>query len=69
MIAEASPSLERVMTENSDTMLIYFSSGTTGMPKMIVHDFTYPWAISPRRNTGSTLRTTPAIHLFRFRMG
>lgn len=42
MIAEASPSLERVMTENSDTMLIYFSSGTTGMPKMIVHDFTYP---------------------------
>ena len=32
---------ERI-TENSDTMLIYFSSGTTGMPKMIVHDFTYP---------------------------
>ncbi|HAN44042.1 MAG TPA: acetyl-CoA synthetase [Ruminococcaceae bacterium] len=27
---------------NSDTMLIYFSSGTTGMPKMIKHDFTYP---------------------------
>ena len=28
--------------ENSDIMLMYFSSGTTGMPKMIVHDFTYP---------------------------
>lgn len=35
-------SFERVATENSDTMLIYFSSGTTGMPKMIAHNFTYP---------------------------
>ncbi|MDD4539388.1 MAG: AMP-binding protein [Lentisphaeria bacterium] len=25
-----------------DTMLIYFSSGTAGMPKMVLHDFTYP---------------------------
>ena len=28
--------------ENSDTMLIYFTSGTSGMPKMVMHDFTYP---------------------------
>ncbi len=25
-----------------DTMLIYFTSGTTGMPKMVRHDFSYP---------------------------
>ena len=27
---------------NEDPMLLYFTSGTTGMPKMVQHDFTYP---------------------------
>ena len=27
---------------NSDIMLLYFTSGTTGMPKMVQHNFTYP---------------------------
>jgi acetyl-CoA synthetase len=29
-------------TLNSDIMLLYFTSGTTGMPKMVNHDFVYP---------------------------
>ncbi|MEA4831111.1 MAG: AMP-binding protein [Oscillospiraceae bacterium] len=41
-ISGASETLERIETKNSDPMLIYFSSGTTGMPKMILHDFEYP---------------------------
>jgi acetyl-CoA synthetase len=33
---------ERVDIRNEDPMLIYFSSGTTGMPKMVLHDFIHP---------------------------
>ncbi|MGZ7116211.1 MAG: AMP-binding protein [Methanobacterium sp.] len=29
---------------NKDTSMVYFSSGTTGLPKMIQHDFNYPLA-------------------------
>ncbi len=41
-IASHEPFNGRVKTETSDEMLVYFSSGTTGMPKMIKHDFAYP---------------------------
>ncbi len=31
-------------TQNTDTMLVYFTSGTSGQPKMVQHNFTYPLA-------------------------
>lgn len=30
------------VNSNSDVMLLYFTSGTSGEPKMVAHDFTYP---------------------------
>lgn len=29
-------------TKNDDILILYFTSGTTGMPKMVEHDHTYP---------------------------
>jgi acetyl-CoA synthetase len=39
--AAASPKFDRVPTKANEPMLIYFSSGTTGNPKMVLHDHTY----------------------------
>lgn len=33
---------EDALPENDDIMLLYFTSGTTGMPKMVAHSYTYP---------------------------
>jgi acetyl-CoA synthetase len=41
LVAKASPRFARLQTEASDTSLLYFTSGTTGMPKMVAHDFRY----------------------------
>ncbi|MBF0505216.1 MAG: AMP-binding protein [Nitrospirae bacterium] len=42
----ATPTFDRprgnAATSNSDILLIYFTSGTTGMPKMVQHNFAYP---------------------------
>ncbi|MGI5849374.1 MAG: AMP-binding protein [Christensenellales bacterium] len=43
-VAQASSEFEKPdeLPENNDTMLLYFTSGTTGMPKMVIHSYTYP---------------------------
>jgi len=45
-LAAASPSFARptgaAAAGNKDIMLLYFTSGTTGNPKMVQHDYTYP---------------------------
>ncbi|MDD3164850.1 MAG: AMP-binding protein [Oscillospiraceae bacterium] len=40
---EKSPAaFSRVQTLATDPMMLYFTSGTTGHPKAVLHDFTYP---------------------------
>ena len=42
-VANAAPFVKpKCPNVNSDTSLMYFTSGTTGEPKMVAHDFTYP---------------------------
>ena len=42
-IANAEPFVKPAQpSSNDDIMLMYFTSGTTGEPKMVAHDFTYP---------------------------
>lgn len=41
-VEEASDDWKKVQTHSRDMMLIYFTSGTSGNPKMAVHDFSYP---------------------------
>ena len=42
--SNAPAALERVPTSVTDPMLLYFTSGTTGYPKGVIHDFSYPLA-------------------------
>ncbi|MCI9134973.1 MAG: AMP-binding protein [Lachnospiraceae bacterium] len=41
---KADTQLERLPTLATDPMLLYFTSGTTGYPKGVIHDYTYPLA-------------------------
>ncbi|MFQ9514626.1 MAG: AMP-binding protein [Eubacterium sp.] len=44
LMEKASDCLERVETSVHDDMLYYFTSGTTGEPKAVIHDYSYPIA-------------------------
>jgi len=44
MLKDASDKFERVETCVTDPMVTYFTSGTTGYPKAVIHDFSYPLA-------------------------
>lgn len=41
-IQKESPVFERVQTHKDDPMLMFFTSGTTGYPKIAQHSYTYP---------------------------
>ena len=42
-MAEAKPFVKPLNpSNNNDIMLLYFTSGTTGEPKMVIHNFVYP---------------------------
>ncbi len=40
----ADEALGRIPTQATDPMMLYFTSGTTGYPKGVIHDYTYPLA-------------------------
>ena len=43
-MAKQPDTIERVETKNDDVLLLYFTSGTTGYPKMVQHSYDYPVA-------------------------
>ena len=44
LIKNAAANLVRITTNKNDDMLYYFTSGTSGSPKAVIHDFSYPIA-------------------------
>ena len=43
-LQEAAPFVRPARNKVTDNFLLYFTSGTTGEPKMVMHDFSYPLA-------------------------
>lgn len=44
LLSRTKESFDRVETKVTDDMLYYFTSGTNGAPKAVIHDFSYPLA-------------------------
>lgn len=44
LMQEADDTLSRIPTLSTDPLLMYFTSGTTGYPKGVIHNHTYPLA-------------------------
>ncbi|MBQ0105135.1 MAG: AMP-binding protein [Armatimonadetes bacterium] len=45
IVEKSSPVWKRpYLNDNTDTMLMYYTSGTTGLPKVVAHNFMYPLA-------------------------
>ena len=44
LLDKAKDAFDRVKTDVNDNMLYYFTSGTSGCPKAVIHDFSYPIA-------------------------
>ncbi|MDC7292262.1 AMP-binding protein [Butyrivibrio sp. DSM 10294] len=44
LLEGAAANLFRITTDAEDDMLYYFTSGTSGSPKAVIHDFSYPIA-------------------------
>jgi acetyl-CoA synthetase len=62
-VSEANPSFPRVPTKASDPMILYFSSGTSGPPKMALHDSGYSLAHLGTAKHWQNVKSDGGIHL------
>jgi acetyl-CoA synthetase len=62
-VAASSEEFERVPTRAADPLLLYFSSGTSGNPKMVMHDSAYTLAHIPTAKFWHNVRSDGGLHL------
>jgi len=62
-VGEAAASFSRVPTKASEPMILYFSSGTSGPPKMALHDSSYSLAHLGTAKHWQNVKSDGGIHL------